>query len=51
MQRREICQALITLIELRTMKQSIEARLLEIERLPLCLLAEVFDFDEDTQYA
>ena len=35
------------LAELRPMKQGIEARLREIERLPQRLLAEVFDFEKD----
>lgn len=39
------------LAELRPMKQSIEARLREIERLPQRLLAEVFDMEEDVQDA
>lgn len=39
------------LAELRPMKQGIEARLREIERLPARLLAQVFDFEEDIQDA
>ena len=39
------------LAELRPMKRSIEARLLEIEALPQRLLAEVFDFEEDVRDA
>lgn len=39
------------LAELRPMKAAIEARLREIERLPQRLLAQVFDFEEETEDA
>lgn len=39
------------LAELRPMKAAVEARLREIERLPQRLLAQVFDFEEETEDA
>ena len=39
------------LAELRPMKAAIEVRLREIERLPQRLLAQVFDFEEEAEYA
>ena len=48
---KRLASASRALAELRPMKAAVEARLREIERLPQRLLAQVFDFEEETEDA